>query len=451
MSRTRAGSRGAVFMLALMALTIAIGVAAYAAIDSNRAMVLAGSAAREELAVLLNNVLDEETGVRGYLATRNRLFLAPYDAAQRDYPQRYARLLRDLRAPMYAQTRAELAGFDALHARWERDTLAPLLASRGRGVTLALELRGKAQVDAMRARAAAVGRTLDRVNRRERRFTTAVIGGTIGGIVLLTALFGSLALRAESRRAEQERALRTEIAERNDALEQSNRALEEFAYVASHDLQEPLRTVASFAGLLQQRYLGRLDAEADEFLHYIVDGATRMRALIADVLEYSRVTTQGAPLEPVPLQRVLDRTRAALRVSLDERGAVISSDSLPTVLGDERQLEQVFQNLIGNALKYHRGEHPRIEILASSGSDGIVTIGVRDDGIGIAPEHHDAVFGIFSRLHSRGEYAGNGIGLAICKRVIERHGGRIRLESEPGRGTTVYFTLSSAEERSGAA
>lgn len=440
-----ARSRGAIFFVALVVLTIAIGFIAYRIIDADRSTLRVGTDASVDVAALLRLTIDEETGVRGYLDTGARLFLEPYDAALQRYPELYASLAQRLALPEYAATSAALRRFDEAHAVWERTVLAGLVADPRRADRLALEIRDKQLVDAMRAQAHSIQASIVRTNEAQRARTNRAIVFSIAAIVLLTIVLGSLALQTEIRRAEQEHDLRAELAARNAELEQSNRSLEEFAYVASHDLQEPLRTVASFAELLQRRYEGRLDAQADEFIHFMVDGATRMRALINDVLEYSRVTTRGTPLAEISLGRAVGRAVGALRRTIEEHGAIVDVPPLPTVLGDEGQLAQVFQNLIGNALKYNHSQAPRVRVRAVVGDDGFATVSVADNGIGIAPEYHDQIFKIFTRLHTRTEYEGTGIGLAICKRIVERHGGRIWIASEEGNGTTIFFTVRTVE------
>ena len=225
-------------------------------------------------------------------------------------------------------------------------------------------------------------------------------------------------------------------------LARSNADLQHFAYVTSHDLQEPLRMIASFAELLSQRYRGKLDADADEFIGYIISGAQRMDALIQDLLAYSRVVnTEGASCVRVELEGTLHWALMNLQKSVQESGAIISHDDLPVVLGDQVQLVQLLQNLISNAIKYHGAEKPRIHISAEKpGAEW--TISVRDNGIGIAPEYHERIFGVFKRLHGR-DYPGTGIGLAICKAVVEKRGGRIWVESEVGRGATFRFTVAA--------
>jgi len=247
----------------------------------------------------------------------------------------------------------------------------------------------------------------------------------------------------------------TDITDRKraeEALARSNAELEQFAYVASHDLQEPLRMVTGYVEMLQRRYKGRLDADADDFIAFAVDGARRMAALINDLLAYSRVTTRGKAFEPTDCETVLERVLSNLEVAISETGAVVTHDPLPTVMADGVQLARVFQNLVGNAIKYHGPEPPRVHVWAER-DDGTWRFAVRDNGIGIAPEHQERIFVVFQRLHGRGEYDGTGIGLAISKRIVERHGGRIWVESQPGKGSTFYFTLSAAEvpARDGAA
>lgn len=232
---------------------------------------------------------------------------------------------------------------------------------------------------------------------------------------------------------------------RTEELARSNRELEQFAYVASHDLQEPLRMVASYTQLLSRRYKGKLDDDADEFINFAVDGATRMQSLINDLLKLSRVGTRGKPFVDTDLGKVLDGAVSNLEMAIRDTGAVLMRDPMPRVMGDETQLIQLFQNLIGNALKFMRPEvKPAIHV-------GARRIGkawelfVRDNGIGISPEYFDRIFIIFQRLHSKAEYPGTGIGLSLCKKIVERHGGRIWVESRPGEGTTFLFTIPDRE------
>jgi len=223
-------------------------------------------------------------------------------------------------------------------------------------------------------------------------------------------------------------------------LGRSNRELQEFAYVASHDLQEPLRMVTSYTQLLAKRYKGKLDSDADEFIAYAVDGATRMQVLINDLLTYSRVGTKGKDLKPTDCGTVLECTLDNLKQTLEESGVQVTYEPLPTLMADDVQLGQLFQNLIGNAIKFRSEESPQIYISAKRNEDKWI-FSVRDNGIGIDPEFHKRIFVIFQRLHKRGEYPGTGIGLAVCNKIVERHAGRIWVESNPKEGSTFYFTI----------
>ncbi|ADB61172.1 multi-sensor signal transduction histidine kinase [Haloterrigena turkmenica DSM 5511] len=239
----------------------------------------------------------------------------------------------------------------------------------------------------------------------------------------------------------------TDITERREfqrKLEESNERLEQFAYAASHDLQEPLRMVTSYLRLLENRYGDAIDGDGQEFLDYAVDGAERMSEMIDGLLAYSRVETRGDPLEPVDLEGVIDDVIDDLQFQIDETDAALELSALPTVEGDASQLRQVFQNLLDNALTYHDDDPPRVSVDAQRQGEQW-EIAVSDAGIGIAPEDQERVFTVFDRLHGQDEYEGTGIGLALCQRIVERHGGEIRIDSEPGEGTTFTFTLPAAE------
>jgi light-regulated signal transduction histidine kinase (bacteriophytochrome) len=223
-------------------------------------------------------------------------------------------------------------------------------------------------------------------------------------------------------------------------LARSNAELEQFAYVASHDLQEPLRAVAGCVQALQQRYHGQLDARAGEFITHAVDGAVRMQTLINDLLAYSRVATRGQSFTPTDCAAIVRGALVNLQVAIGESGAQVTYADLPTVMGDPTQLTQLFQNLIGNACRF-RNQQPAAIHLTAEPHEGAWLFSVRDNGIGIEPQYFERIFGLFQRLHTRVEYAGTGIGLAICKKIVERHGGRIWLDSQPQQGTTFYFTI----------
>jgi PAS domain S-box-containing protein len=238
------------------------------------------------------------------------------------------------------------------------------------------------------------------------------------------------------------------LAQHTEELARSNAELEQFAYVASHDLQEPLRMVASYTRLLERRYRDKLDADACEFIEYAVEGVTRMQQLILDLLALSRVKTRGEAFELVELEPVLDHVLRDLGSSVDECQATISWDPLPCVYADAGQIAQVLQNLIANALKFRRDEAPRIHLSARREA-GTWVFSCRDNGIGIAEDYYDRIFVIFQRLHTRDQYPGTGIGLSICKKIIERHGGRMWVASEPGRGSEFFFTLPADQRANG--
>jgi PAS domain S-box-containing protein len=230
------------------------------------------------------------------------------------------------------------------------------------------------------------------------------------------------------------------LKEAHEELKRSNSELEQFAYVASHDLQEPLRMVSSYTQLVMKRYGERLDGDAREFMNYVVDGAARMKQLIEDLLAYSRVGTKGKEFKATPVESALRRALTNLRAAIEESGAEVTHDPLPTVSADEVQLAQLFQNLVGNALKFRGPEKTKIRIEARE-HPAEWEFAVKDNGIGIEKQYFERIFMLFQRLHTKGDYPGTGIGLAICKKVVERHGGRIWVESEPGKGSSFNFTL----------
>jgi PAS domain S-box-containing protein len=233
-----------------------------------------------------------------------------------------------------------------------------------------------------------------------------------------------------------------------EELNRSNEELGQFAYIASHDLQEPLRMVASYTQLLSRRYKGKLDSDADEFIAFAVDGASRMQRLIQDLLAYSRVGTKGRDLLDISSEEALQQALINLRGAIEEKDALVTHDPLPAVVADDMQLIQLFQNLVGNAIKYQNAEIPKVHISASRNGSKKWTFSVKDNGLGIDPQYFEKIFGMFQRLHKREEFAGTGIGLAICKKIVERHGGSISVESQPGQGSTFRFALAESEKKS---
>jgi len=256
-----------------------------------------------------------------------------------------------------------------------------------------------------------------------------------------------ISAKARDRRAssaERQRAERILARQARD-LERTRRELEQFAYVVSHDLQEPLRMVSSYLQLLDRRYKDKLDSDAEDFINFAVDGAQRMHKLIADLVSYSRINTRGSEFAPTDFNHVLDGALASTNESVRESAAIITRDALPTLVADGGQMEQLFRHLIDNALKFQNGRRPRVHIGAERRANEW-TFFVRDNGIGIDPELVDRIFLVFQRLHGRGEYPGTGMGLAICRRIVERRGGRIWVESELGKGSTFYFTMPQRSE-----
>ena len=257
------------------------------------------------------------------------------------------------------------------------------------------------------------------------------------------SFYALLAIQDVTELTQRIRSFQKELQERQRAeaeLQRSNAELEQFAYLASHDLREPLRMVTSFTQLLSQRYKGQLDAEADKIIGFAVNGACRMESLINDLLAYSRVGRRGNPFTTTNLNEIVVAALTNLKVLIEENDAVICLNPLPTIAVDQAQILQVFQNLVANAIKY-RGEHSPMVTIDANRLDNHWQFSVQDNGIGIDQRHFDRIFLLFQRLHTRDQYSGTGIGLAICKKIVERHGGNIWLESALGQGSTFYFTL----------
>jgi PAS domain S-box-containing protein len=259
--------------------------------------------------------------------------------------------------------------------------------------------------------------------------------GTSGAVELVAGMTRDITTR---KRAESQLVLKIE------ELNRSNAELDQFASLASHDLQEPLRMVASYTQLLAKRYKGKLDADADEFIAFAVEGANRMQRLIQDLLLYSRVGTAGGDLLNTSSEKGLRQALKNLGASIEESGALVSHDPLPMVQADEKQLTQLFQNLVGNAIKYQGPGIPRVHISATR-NDTKWMFSVKDNGLGIEKQYFEKIFVMFQRLHKREEFTGTGIGLAICKKIVERHGGRISVESQLGQGSTFHFALAEGK------
>ena len=459
-SKTIAGFGTAVF---IMALVCVVSYRSMVRSSVDRQWVTHTHQVIEKLDEVQGNITDAETGQRGYLLTGEQPYLDPYKNAL-DHVHENLRELRELTSdnpveqraldllnPVIAQKLQELQ--DRIDER-NRSGLAQTIAGvrAGTGIQDMQEIRSR--IAQMRGEESGLLARRLQESEASARTTRAVI--VIGdGLGLLFLCLAGIVVRQEieqRKRAEEnvrelnagleqrvaERTL--ELAERAKDLTRSNSELQQFAYVASHDLQEPLRMVASFTQLLAKRYREKLDDDARGFINYAVDGATRMQTLISDLLTYSRVGTQGKPLEPTACDEVLDRVLRNLKFAIEESGAKVTREPLPVVMADAQQLGQLFQNLISNAIKFHGETPPHVDISAKS-SGGIWTFSVRDNGIGISPEHSERIFIIFQRLHTRTEYTGTGIGLAVCKKVAERHGGRIWVESAAEGGTVFHFTI----------
>jgi signal transduction histidine kinase len=413
------------------------------------------------------SLIDTETSQRGYIISGDEEYLRSFQK-NRDAGNEQIRAVRQLTADNPNQQRA-------------LDRLEPLIQARVGLMESTVATSGRAGViagaEAVRAGSGKelmeqIREAITNMKAREESLLTIrsgelekssqktrsmIIAGNALGFLLLFA--AGLVIRAEmNRRGRAEEEVRTlnadlerkvaartvELAERAKDLERSNMELQQFAYVASHDLQEPLRTISSFTQLIAKRYQEKLDDKGREFINFAVDGCKRMQTLINDLLAFSRVGTQGNPLVPVGCDAALDRVLKSLKIAIADSGAVITRDALPVVLGDEGQLCQLFQNLVGNAIKFRGETAPKVHISAErKGAEWKIT--VRDNGIGIAAEQSDRIFVIFQRLHTRTQYPGTGIGLAICKKIAERHGGRIWVEPSPGGGSTFCFTIEDGE------
>jgi len=451
--------------------------------------------AARETGYLLGSLLNEQTGVRGFIITRQQAYLAPY----RDGLAQSARHVRSLHRLLdpHPSLRGRLLTVESLASRWRMDYAIPAIAAAQHSQTsVSLEAKGNSEFDQLRGSIAALnsGILSERASAlgRLRSATTAVI---IVAITAAVALIGVAAaawaamnawvtrpLAALGREAQvvasggldhqltvhgprevidlardvenmrrQLLATMGNLSYQANELQRSNRELEQFAYVASHDLQEPLRKVASFCQMLESRYAGQLDDRARQYIAYAVDGAKRMQLLINELLTFSRVGQPGTIRGPVELNPVAREAIDRLDATITDTDADVTIGELPTVTGDATLLTQLFQNLIGNSIKFRRmDEHPVIHITAER-KDGVWEFACRDNGIGIPPAHAERVFVIFQRLHPRDAYAGTGIGLALCRKIVEFHGGHIWVDAaadsaaDSRSGTTIRWTLPGSD------
>jgi signal transduction histidine kinase len=446
---------------------------------------------------LYASLLNEETGVRGFIITRQQTFLMPY----RDglvQSARYVHSLHRLVDP-YPLLRRRLRIVESQASRWRSDYAVPAIDAAQNGQpSLSLEAKGKSEFDELRADIGALNGEIlsERASalRRLRSVTSAVI---VVAITAAVALIGAAAaawaamnvwvtrpLAALGREAQvvasggldhllkvrgprevidlagdveamrrQLLASMGDLTSKASELQRSNRELEQFAYVASHDLQEPLRKVASFCQMLESRYAGQLDDRARQYIAYAVDGAKRMQLLINELLTFSRVGQPGTIRGPVELNAVAREAIDRLDATITDTEADVTIGELPTITGDATLLTQLFQNLIGNSIKFRRmDQHPVIRIAAER-KDGVWEFACRDNGIGIDPVHAERVFVIFQRLHPRDAYAGTGIGLALCRKIVDFHGGRMWVDTDADptvdsrSGTTIRWTLPGSDDQ----
>ncbi|MEV4350990.1 ATP-binding protein [Actinoplanes sp. NPDC049596] len=438
--------------------------------------------ARTAVAELTAAVVGQETGVRGFVLSGEQQFLDPYAQGRADE----ARLAGQLRELLRGQPAAltDLGRVEERMASWRETAAEPLVRARGEDATLVA--RSKTAFDEVRAPLADLDQKLvalraqarsDLSDSRRLR-NTAFLGLVVALLVLIASIAVLLRvvvlrplneLSASVRRvaggefghrvtprgpvdvarlAEDVEAMRGRLADSLAASQQqaaelhrSNADLEQFAYVASHDLQEPLRKVASFCQMLQRRYAGQLDDRAQQYIGFAVDGATRMQQLINDLLAFSRIGRMYDEREPVDLDEIVGRVEDTLALTIEENGAEIERPKLPTVPGDPTLMSQLWQNLLGNAIKFRRPDVPPRVVITMAEDEEFYTFSVADNGIGIEAEFADKIFVIFQRLHPRDVYSGTGIGLAICKKIVEHHGGTIRLDTTYSQGARIEFSL----------
>jgi signal transduction histidine kinase len=488
-------------LLALAVLSIGVALVVNHRLNDRRHIVLEQVEPALQASLRLENgLIDQETGIRGFLLTGEHDFLQPFYSGHQAERAAYAALSEQAKVAPSRLLQELEAVRERAHA-WRLDFVEPALAHQRRGGrSLAASSLGKERFDAVRVALASLqgylGQRLSSSHRqldddaRALRVVLLLAGALIiasvlaAGFVLRSIITRPLArlgadasrvasgefevpLRSDSGAreiaqlaaefdvmrqrilAELARVRATSAALEHQALElqRSNSDLEQFAYVASHDLQEPLRKVASFCQALEQRYRGQLDERADQYIDFAVDGARRMQILINDLLEFSRVGRGGAAREPVELEDVLEEAQRLLSAPLREAGATIEHDPLPRIRGERSLLVSLLQNLLANAVKFRSAE-PLVVRLTANLEAGMWELSCADNGIGVEPEYAERIFVIFQRLHSKEAYEGTGIGLALCRKIVEYHGGRIWLDTDYDGGACFRFTLPLAHEES---
>jgi signal transduction histidine kinase len=479
---------GLLFLVALVGLVL--GLLALSRLSDARALLAdrldpATTAALRLDAAMLN----EESGIRGYLLTGRDAFLEPWTNGRHEQLAARAALGRFATGAEVGQLRRDLHDVDSAISDWLRGYARPVISSvrtgDSRRIDTASLALGKVTFDRVRAALGTAqinlrtARASARVSLDHAATTVLVIFVAFGVALLLAVITATVTLQRVAirplhqlvgrvrrvargefhqtvevnaateivRLARDIDSMRRRIVAEAEDLQRSNAELEQFAYVASHDLQEPLRKVASFCQLLQSRYGGQLDERADQYIGFAVDGAKRMQDLINDLLAFSRVGRVGSQLTTVDLDAIVRAAQDNLAARIEESGASVEIGPLPTVQGDPGLLTLVFQNLIGNAIKFRGEAPPQVRIEASP--DGVPDrweVRVSDNGIGIDPEYGERIFVIFQRLHSRATYDGTGIGLAMCRKIVEHHGGRIWLAERDEPGSTFCFTLPAERQ-----
>ncbi len=454
------------FVLVLLVPVIFGGLGVWTA-DRYRQNIDLVSHTREVLAVInqvLLSITTAESSQRGLLLTSEHPYLDSYVSASERIPAEISQLRR-LTAdnPVQRQNIRQLSPLVAARLR-EMDQLVAQWKAGQRAINPANSVMESGTVSMARIRAlcslmeSEEGRLLaDRVGAQQSAEIEVGLSFGLGLLINVGLLYWAYQLikryglardTAEDEIRQLNKDLERRVQERtadlesaNENLRRSNDDLTSFAYVASHDLQEPLRTVGSFAGLLKRRYEGKLDPKADDYIQFMVDGTRRMQTLVQDLLAYAQIGTQALTLVPVSMQTVVDQAKVNLASALAERKGQIISEELPTVNGDEGKLTLVFQNLMANALKFSKPSEPPVIRIAARREGKEWLFSVADNGIGFDPAYAERIFVMFQRLHQVGTYKGTGIGLSICKRIIEGHGGRIWATSEPSVGSTFFFTL----------